>query len=61
MVMEKVSWPEREECERIFKGTRVHILGKGTSEKATAKGVIHMMPVLVASTVEVKRKNWKEM
>ncbi len=56
MIKEKVRPPEREECERIFKRTKVHILGKGT-----AKGVIHMVPVLVASTVEVKRKDWKEM
>ncbi len=35
MIKEKFSLKDREECDRILKGTRVYILGKITSEKDT--------------------------
>jgi small-conductance mechanosensitive channel len=44
----KISSQDREECDRIFKGTKVYILGGSTSRKQTRTGDIHTVPVLLA-------------
>jgi hypothetical protein len=44
---EKIDGSDKEEFDRIMKGTRVGILGKGTTMKETAKGMIHTVPVLI--------------
>ncbi len=46
-IKEKIVGSDREEFERSMKGTRVGILGKGTSIKDTEKGRIHTVPVLI--------------
>ena len=48
IIKEKVSPKDREECDRILKGTRVYVLGKCTSQKQTEKGNVHTVPVLLA-------------
>jgi hypothetical protein len=44
---EKIDGSDKEEFDRIMKGTRVGILGKGTTMKETVKGMIHTVPVLI--------------
>jgi hypothetical protein len=47
IIKEKVSVQEREECNRMLKGTRVYILGKHTSQKQTQRGETYTVPVLL--------------
>jgi hypothetical protein len=46
-IKENVLDRDREEVDRIMRGARVDILGKGTSSKETGKGKIHTVPVLI--------------
>jgi hypothetical protein len=43
----KVLESDKEEYDRIMKGTRMDILGKSTSMKETGKGRVHTVPVLI--------------
>ncbi len=45
-IKEKLVDSKKEEFDRIMKGTRVDILGKGTGDKETEKGSIYTVPVL---------------
>ena len=47
IIKEKVGAKEREEFERIMSGTRVSILGNGTSIKELEKGKIYTVPILL--------------
>jgi hypothetical protein len=44
---EKIAGSDKEEFDRIMKGTGVCILGKGITTKETGKGMIHTVPVLI--------------
>jgi hypothetical protein len=46
-IKETVRESDKEEFERIMKGARIEILGKGTSMKESGKGSIHTVPVLI--------------
>ena len=47
-LQEKVSVHDREEFERIMRGTKVSVLGNSTSVKEVEKGKIHTVPILLA-------------
>jgi hypothetical protein len=44
---EKVMASDKEDFEKIMRGARVDILGKGTSTKEVGRGRIHTVPVLI--------------
>jgi hypothetical protein len=46
-IKETVRESDKEEFERIMKGARIEILGKGTSMKESGKGSIQTVPVLI--------------
>jgi hypothetical protein len=46
-IREKIVGSDKEDFDRIMKGTRVGILGKETTIKETGKGMIHTVPVLI--------------
>jgi hypothetical protein len=46
-IKEKIGGNDRDEFDRIMKGSRLDILGKCTEIKETAKGRIHTVPVLI--------------
>jgi hypothetical protein len=46
-IQERIEGNDKAEFDRIMKGTRVDILGKGTTLKKTEDGRIHTVPVLI--------------
>ncbi len=60
IIKEKVDTQDREECDRIFKGTKVYILGKITSQKQTQTGEIYTVPVLLACQCRSKKERLEE-
>ncbi len=61
MIKEKVRQQDSEECDRIFKGTRVYLLGESTSEKETTKGIKHTLPVLLICNCSGEKKCWRKL
>jgi hypothetical protein len=55
IIEEKVKMQDRKECDKIFKGTRIHILGKNTSQKQTKTEMTHTVPVLLVCQCRNKK------